>query len=34
LKSALIITAVHLTDVDAKMCVRIAGVVLPAKALN
>jgi S1-C subfamily serine protease len=34
LKSGLIITAAHLTAVDAKMSVRIAGVVLPAKVLK
>jgi hypothetical protein len=31
LKSGLVITAAHLTAVDAKMSVRIAGVVLLAK---
>jgi hypothetical protein len=34
LKSGLIITAAHLTAVDANMSVRIAGVVLPAKLLK
>src|SRR6266511_258866 len=34
LKSGLIITAAHLTAVDAKMGVRIAGMVLPAKVLK
>jgi hypothetical protein len=34
LKSGLILTAAHLTDVDANMGVRIAGVVLPAKVLK
>jgi Trypsin-like peptidase domain len=34
LKSGLIITAAHLTAVDAEMSVRIAGVVLPAKLLK
>ena len=34
LKSGLIITAAHLTAVDAKMSVRIAGVVLPAQVLK
>ena len=33
-KSGLIITAAHLTAVDAKMSVRIAGVVLPAQVLK
>jgi hypothetical protein len=32
--SGLIITAAHLTDIDAEMSVRIAGVVLPAKLLK
>jgi Trypsin-like peptidase domain len=34
LKSGLVITAAHLTAVDAKMGVRIAGMVLPAKVLK
>jgi Trypsin-like peptidase domain len=34
LKSGLIITAAHLTAIDATMSVRIAGVVLPAKVLK
>jgi hypothetical protein len=34
LKSGLIITAAHLTAVDAKMSAQIAGVVLPAKVLK
>src|SRR5215813_1434283 len=34
LKSGLVITAAHLTDVDANMSARIAGVVLPAKVLK
>jgi Trypsin-like peptidase domain len=34
LKSGLVITAAHLTAVDAKMSVRIAGVVLPAKVVK
>jgi Trypsin-like peptidase domain len=34
LKSGLIITAAHLTDLDAEMSVRIAGVLLPAKVLK
>jgi hypothetical protein len=34
LKSGLIITAAHLTAIDATMRVRIAGVVLPAKVLK
>jgi hypothetical protein len=34
LKSGLVITAAHLTAVDAKMSVRIAGVVLLAKVLK
>src|SRR6266540_253097 len=34
LKSGLIITAAHLTAIDAEMSVRIAGVVLPAKLLK
>ena len=34
LKSGLVLTAAHLTAVDAKMSVRIAGVVLPAKVLK
>jgi S1-C subfamily serine protease len=34
LKSGLIITAAHLTAIDAEISVRIAGVVLPAKVLK
>jgi Trypsin-like peptidase domain len=34
LKSGLIITAAHLTAADAKMSVRVAGVVLPAQVLK
>jgi hypothetical protein len=34
LKSGLIVTAAHLTAIDAKMSVRIAGVVLPAQVLK
>src|SRR6266511_5649088 len=34
LKSGLVLTAAHLTAVDAKMSVRIAGVRLPAKVLK
>jgi hypothetical protein len=34
LKSGLVITAVHLTALDANMSARIAGVVLPAKVLK